>query len=77
VRVRHGPATVTGEQTRNGHCESGKAIVLKCRCGQKLLLLGREADWRKEGRIVFECSGCGKRLSLTEPSRKVLKSIEV
>ena len=46
-----------------------KSIVLKCRCGQKLLLLGREADWHKEGRSVFQCSGCGKKLSLDTPSR--------
>ena len=43
-----------------------KSIVLECRCGQKLLLLGRKADWRKEGRTVFECSGCGEKLSLNE-----------
>jgi len=54
-----------------------KSIVLECRCGEKLLLLGDEADWRKEGRTVFECIGCGKRLSLTESSRRVLKRIKV
>jgi len=32
---------------------TSKSIVLECRCGEKLLLLGREADWRKEGRTVF------------------------
>ena len=46
-----------------------KSIVLNCRCGQKLLLLGREADWHKEGRSVFQCSGCGKKLFLDAPSR--------
>ena len=46
-----------------------KGIVLNCRCGQKLLLLGREADWYKEGRSVFQCSGCGKKLFLDAPSR--------
>src|SRR5215218_1278109 len=25
-----------------------ESILLECRCGQKLLLLGRTADWRKE-----------------------------
>ena len=43
-----------------------KSIVLECRCGEKLLLLGRKADWRKEGRTVFECNGCGEKLSLNE-----------
>jgi len=43
-----------------------KSILLECRCGEKLLLLGRKADWRKEGRTVFECSECGEKLSLNE-----------
>ena len=47
-----------------------KSIVLNCRCGQKLLLLGCEADWYKEGRSVFQCSGCGKKLPLDTPSRR-------
>jgi DNA-directed RNA polymerase subunit RPC12/RpoP len=56
-----------------------KSIVLECRCGEKLILLGREADWRKEGHTVFLCSGCGKRLSLADSSRRrrVLKRIKV
>ena len=55
-----------------------KSIALECRCGEKLLLLGREADWRKEGRTVFVCSGCGKRLSLLDSSRRRgLKRIKV
>jgi hypothetical protein len=41
-----------------------KSVVLECGCGEKLLLLGGEEDWRKEGREVFECSGCGGKLSL-------------
>ena len=40
------------------------SIVLECRCGEKLLLLGHEADWRTQGHTVFECCGCGKKLSL-------------
>jgi hypothetical protein len=38
-------------------------IVLECRCGEKLFLLGYEADWYREERTVFEC-GCGEFLSL-------------
>jgi predicted SprT family Zn-dependent metalloprotease len=54
-----------------------KSIVLECRCGEKLLLLGRKADWRKEGRTVFECSGCGEKLSLNDdvPKRRVSRSV--
>jgi DNA-directed RNA polymerase subunit RPC12/RpoP len=54
-----------------------KSIVLECRCGEKLILLGREADWRKEGHTVFVCSGCGKKLSLADPSRRILRRIKV
>ena len=43
-----------------------RCIVLECRCGEMLLLLGREADWRKEERIVFECGGCGEKLFLND-----------
>jgi DNA-directed RNA polymerase subunit RPC12/RpoP len=44
--------------------DCSKSIVIECRCGEKLLLLGRQSDWRSEGRTVFECGGCGKKLSL-------------
>jgi DNA-directed RNA polymerase subunit RPC12/RpoP len=46
--------------------DCSKSIVIECRCGEKLLLLGRASDWRSEGRTVFECGGCGKKLSLKE-----------
>ncbi len=38
-------------------------IVLECRCGERLVLLGREEDWYSEGRAVFECD-CGGELTL-------------
>lgn len=44
--------------------DCSKSIVIECRCGEKLLLLGRKSDWRSEGRTVFKCGGCGKKLSL-------------
>ena len=43
-----------------------KAIVLECRCGEKLILLGPEEDWRKEEHTVFTCSGCGGTLFLED-----------
>jgi hypothetical protein len=46
--------------------DCSKSIVIDCRCGEKLLLLGRESDWGKEGRTAFECSGCGKKLSFKD-----------
>lgn len=47
-----------------------KSVVLECRCGEKLVLLGREADWQKEGRTVFECGGCGEKLALDDISKR-------
>jgi hypothetical protein len=38
-------------------------IVLECKCGERLILLGREDDWYSEGRAVFECH-CGDKLTL-------------
>jgi hypothetical protein len=46
--------------------DCSKSIVLECRCGEKLLLLGGLSDWRSEGRTVFECGGCGNKLSLED-----------
>ena len=41
-----------------------QSIVLECRCGEKLILLGHKSDWEWEGRTVFACSGCGEKLFL-------------
>ena len=43
-----------------------KGIVLDCRCGEKLILLGRKGDWILEGRTDFECGGCRGKLSLKD-----------
>ena len=40
--------------------------VLGCRCGESLILLGREQDWYSEGRTTFECYQCGGPLSLAD-----------
>jgi len=42
-----------------------KRIVLRCQCGEKMILLGREEDWYSERRTVFECE-CGERLTLAD-----------
>lgn len=40
-------------------------IVLKCRwCGELLVLIGREEDWRSEGRSSFQCE-CGENLTIS------------
>ena len=46
--------------------DCSKSLVIDCQCGEKLLLLGRESDWRKEGRMIFECGGCSKELPLED-----------
>lgn len=38
-------------------------IVLECRCGEGMILLGLEADWSVEKRCAFECE-CGERLTI-------------
>ena len=38
---------------------------MECACGEKLVLLGQEQDWREEGRTVFRCE-CGRKLTLAE-----------
>ena len=44
-------------------CSGG--IVLECTCGERIVLLGQEADWHSEEHTVFECGGCEKKLVLT------------
>ena len=45
--------------------ESSGRIILECGCGERLILLGLEEDWRSEQRTKFECS-CGKGLTLSD-----------
>ena len=45
-------------------------IVLECRCGGSLVLLGQEEDWYKEGRTAFECRECGRHLTLASQSNE-------
>ena len=40
-------------------------IILECKCGEMLVLLGREDDWYSEERTVFRCE-CGEKLSLAD-----------
>ena len=39
-------------------------IVLECRrCGEMMILLGREEDWYSEGCTIFGCE-CGESLTI-------------
>lgn len=64
-------------QERTLEC-SGQ-IVLGCVCGEKLILLGLEEDWRLE-RTHFECV-CGKGLTLgaaeSGPDEEVLEIVKL
>ena len=54
--------------------ESSGRTILECSCGERLVLLGLEEDWRSEQRTEFECS-CGKGLtpSINRPNEDVLE----
>jgi hypothetical protein len=40
-------------------------VVLRCPgCTERVVLLGREDDWHSEGRLEFECGGCGRGLTM-------------
>ncbi len=46
--------------------EVSEQIALECgSCGERVVLLGREGDWRSEGRGMFAC-GCGAEITLAD-----------
>jgi hypothetical protein len=61
--VRHVSEAGTSEPERFVFCS--ERIVLECECGERLVLLGPEEDWRSEQRTVFACE-CGERLTFAE-----------
>ena len=44
--------------------DCSESIVLDCRCGEKLILLGKEDDWRSRN-AIFRCH-CGESLTLDD-----------
>lgn len=47
--------------------EASRRVLLACRgCAERLVLLGLEIDWRKEGRSTFTCGGCGTLLTFAD-----------
>ena len=55
------------ERVRIAEVEPSGLIVLGCAgCGAKIVLFGREEDWRGEGRVTFGCAGCGGEVGLAE-----------
>ena len=52
---------------RIAEVEPSGLIVLGCGgCGERIVLFGREEDWRGEGRLTFLCAGCGGEVGLAE-----------
>ena len=47
--------------------EASGRVPLACRgCAERVVLLGREDDWREEGRPTFACGGCGTVLTFAD-----------
>ena len=46
------------------YCSEPGRIVLECECGERLILLGTEDDWRSR-RAIFKCE-CGRKLILDD-----------
>ncbi len=44
---------------------SGRTVLGCRRCGEGLILVGLEEDWRSEGRTTFGCA-CGEELTLDD-----------
>jgi hypothetical protein len=44
---------------------SGQTVLRCLRCGERLVLVGLEEDWRSEGRTTFGCA-CGEEVTLDD-----------
>lgn len=63
------------EQAAGHFVLCSECVILKCVCGEKLVLLGLEEDLYAEGRTIFECE-CGRKVTLadrTPPYRTLSK----
>ncbi len=59
-KPRRGTAEVPSSEVREYR---SRKLVVECKCGERLVLIGREEDWRW-GRVVLECGGCEERFVL-------------
>ena len=46
--------------------EQTECKILACNCGELMLMLGSQHEWRSEGRAVFECGACDAKITLPE-----------
>ena len=68
-----GPRRATEQPTRGGDLRNLTRIeptmrrtILACNCGELLIVLGGEDEWRSEGPAVFECGACAAKITLPE-----------
>ena len=54
---------------------SGRIVLVCSGCGELVILLGHEEDWSREHRNAFECSGCGKTLTIADRVDRKASSI--
>ncbi len=47
---------------------SGRTVLRCAGCGERLVLIGLEEDWRSEGRTAFGRAECGEELNLDDRS---------
>ena len=69
------PRHAMEQTTRGGHLRNLAEIepttiqraILACKCGELLIVLGGEDEWRSEGPpAVFECGACAAKITLPE-----------
>ena len=54
-----------GSTMREHMVDCSERVVLECRCGERLVLLGRATDWYSEDRLAFACE-CGNTLTFAD-----------
>ncbi len=45
---------------------SGRTVLRCAGCGEGMVLIGLEEDWRSEGRTAFAYAGCGEEVTLDD-----------
>ena len=71
-RGTHGPR---GGRLRNvTEIEPTERTILACGCGELLIVLGGEDEWRSEGQASFECGACDSRITLPEHDERQAKA---
>jgi hypothetical protein len=46
--------------------QATQRTVLACKCGELLIVLGGEDEWRSGETAVFECGACAAKITLPE-----------